>query len=376
MRVILTVFMVMFLTTPSLAEESSDCVGCHGDSPDRYTTMKITFMGKVTFVHNTHNNRNKWRAGVEIYCTTCHQRPTGHFDVSQEACYLCHFKNNEFNEKSARCSLCHVIPAGPLQSQMSGLNPGEASITHKSLEEAKVSCQSCHLEVVRGTGYVDRDRCLYCHTPDDLIMEVAANPKLIHKEHVPTLNARCLECHEPIKHRKADFIEVSRINCQACHPNHHFYQVKLLAGDVTREVPETPGLMAAVKTNCMGCHIEANHDRKDEEELKGTAKACVGCHTERLEAMLREWKDKLAEELEAVEEVRQKAEGLLRKAQHRAPEEKVQQAVAMFNTGQEFMDIVRYGNGVHNVKYSIALLDAAFDNFEDLIDILSDEALD
>jgi hypothetical protein len=229
---------------------------------------------------------------------------------------------------------------------------------------------------VKGTGYVDRDRCLYCHTPDDLIMEVAANPKLIHKEHVPTLNARCLECHEPIKHRKADFIEVSRINCQACHPNHHFYQVKLLAGDVTKEVPETPGLMAAVKTNCMGCHIEANHDQKDEKEFKGTAKACVGCHTERLEAMLREWKDKLAEELEAVEEVRQKAEGLLRKAQHRAPEEKVQQAMAMFNTGQEFMDIVRYGNGVHNVKYSIALLDAAFDNFEDLIDILSDEALD
>ena len=375
MRVILTVFMVMFLTTPSLAEESSDCVDCHGDSQDRYTTMKITFMGKVTFVHNTHNNRKKWRAGVEIYCTTCHQRPTGHFYVSKEACYLCHFKNYEFNEKLARCSLCHVIPAGPLQRQMMGVNPEEAPITHQSLDEAGVSCRSCHLEIVKGTGNVDSDQCLYCHLPDNRIMKESGNPKLMHREHVSTLNARCFDCHDPIEHKKADFMEASRINCQACHPNHHRYQVKLLTGEMAKDVPETPGLMFEVKTNCMGCHIEADHDRKGEEEWKGTAKACVGCHTERLETMLREWKDKVSEELEAVEEVRQKAEEVLKKAQHRVPEEKLQQAIAMFEKGQEFMDIVRYGNGVHNVKYSITLLDSAFGNFDDIIDMFGDEEL-
>lgn len=373
MRVILTVSMVMFLTTLSLAEEPSDCLDCHGSSQDRYTTKKIKFMGKVTFVHNTHYNRKKWITGLDVYCTTCHQRPTGHFDVSKEACYLCHFKNNEFNEKLSRCSLCHEIPAGPLQRQMIGVKPAEAPITHKSLDEAKVPCQSCHLENVKGTGNVDRDKCLYCHTPDNLIMEEAENQKLMHEEHVPTLNARCFDCHDPIEHKRADFIEVSRINCQACHPNHHHYQVKLLAGDITKEVPKTPGLMFAVKTNCMGCHMEADHDRKGEEELKGTAKACIGCHTERLETMLKEWKDKLREELEAVEEVRQKAEGVLKEAQHRVPEEELHQAIVMFDKGQEFMNIVRYGNGVHNLKYSITLLDSAFGNFEDIIYNLSDE---
>jgi len=375
MRVILMVFLVMFLTTLSPAEEPSDCVDCHGSSQERYTTKKITFMEKVTFVHNKHYNREKSIEGVDLYCTTCHQRPTGHFDVSQEACYLCHFKNYEFNEKLARCSLCHVIPAGPLQRQMMGVNPEEAPITHQSLDEAGVSCRSCHLEIVKGTGNVDSDQCLYCHLPDNRIMKESGNPKLMHREHVSTLNARCFDCHDPIEHKKADFMEASRINCQACHPNHHLNQVKLLTGDITKEVPRTPGLMFAVKTNCMGCHIEANHDMKGEEELKGTAKACVGCHTERLETMLREWKDKLSEELEEVEAVRQRAEDALRKAQNRVPEEELQQAQTMFEKGQDFMNTVRHGNGVHNVKYSITLLDSAFGNFEDLIDILGDEEL-
>jgi len=375
MRVMLAVSMVMLLATLSQAEEPGDCVDCHGGSRERYTTKKITFMEKVTFIHNTHYDKKKWIAGVDVYCTTCHQRPTGHFDVSKEACYLCHFKDSEFNENLFRCSLCHEIPAGPLQRQMMGVSPEEGSITHQSLDEAGVSCRSCHLEIVKGAGNVDKDQCLYCHVPDNRIMKESDNPQLMHKEHVSTLNARCFDCHEPIEHKKADFMEASRINCQACHPDHHLNQVKLLTGDITKEVPGTPGLMFAVKTNCMGCHIEANHDRKGEEERKGTAKACVGCHTDRLEAMLKEWKDKISEELEAVEEVRQRAEDVLRKAEKRVPEEELQQAKEMFEKGQEFMNTVRYGNGVHNVKYSITLLDSAFGNFEDLIDILGDEEL-
>jgi ElaB/YqjD/DUF883 family membrane-anchored ribosome-binding protein len=228
---------------------------------------------------------------------------------------------------------------------------------------------------VKGTGNVDVDKCLYCHVPDTHIMGEAGNKQLMHAKHVSTRDARCFDCHEPIAHKEAAFLESSRINCQACHPNHHDYQVKLLMGEMAREVPETPSLMFSVKTNCMGCHIEADHDRKGEETLRGTAKACVGCHTDRLEAMLKEWKGKIGEELEAVEDIRQKAEGALNKARQKLPEKKLQKATAMFEEGQEFMNVVRYGNGVHNVKYSITLLDAAFGNFEDTIDMLGDAEL-
>jgi hypothetical protein len=37
------------------------------------------------------------------------------------------------------------------------------------------------------------------------------------------------------------------------------------------------------------------------------------------------------------------------------------------------MHIVEYGGGVHNKKYSIILLDSAMDNFEDIVDLLSED---
>jgi hypothetical protein len=371
----LTVSMVLLLTTLSPADELKNCLECHGAREDRYTTKKIRFMEKVNFVHNTHYNSKNWTLDVEVYCTTCHQRQTRHFDVSKESCYLCHFKNNELNEKLARCSLCHEIPTGPLQRQGDGEHPEDGRITHQSLDEAKVSCKGCHVEIVKGTGEVKKDKCLYCHKPDDSIMGEAKNQKLMHKEHVSTLNARCFDCHEPIEHKRTDFIGVTRKNCQACHPNHHVYQEMLLAGDITTKVPKTPNLMYAVKTNCMGCHIETKHDMKGEGTATGTGKACVGCHTERHASMLREWKDKLSKELEAVEEVRQKAKDALKEAQHKVPEQKLQQAKAMFVKSQELVNIVRYGNGIHNKKYSIALIDFAFCNFEDIIEMLSSDEM-
>jgi hypothetical protein len=42
----------------------------------------------------------------------------------------------------------------------------------------------------------------------------------------------------------------------------------------------------------------------------------------------------------------------------------------MIATGQEFLSIVQIGNGVHNKKYSIMILDEAIANFEDTIDLL------
>ena len=46
------------------------------------------------------------------------------------------------------------------------------------------------------------------------------------------------------------------------------------------------------------------------------------------------------------------------------------QAETMMAKGSELLNIVRVGNGVHNKKYSITILDSAFGNFEDTIDLL------
>jgi len=44
----------------------------------------------------------------------------------------------------------------------------------------------------------------------------------------------------------------------------------------------------------------------------------------------------------------------------------------MLKEGRENLNIVKFGNGVHNKKYSIMLIDAAINRFEDMIDYLEE----
>ena len=62
----------------------------------------------------------------------------------------------------------------------------------------------------------------------------------------------------------------------------------------------------------------------------------------------------------------------LARAEAKLPELKLAEAKKIFEQGQENLNLVQFGNGVHNKKYSMMLLDAALNNFEDLIDELEE----
>ena len=133
------------------------------------------------------------------------------------------------------------------------------------------------------------------------------NKKLMHERHVAVQNAHCFNCHEPMEHKKVtDFIDAGSQNCDACHPEHHKYQKMLLLGKERGDVPETPGLMFYVKTNCMACHREEKIV-KGEEVIHGSGKACAACHTDKHEGMAKEWKDKTKEEMQGALEVEKEA---------------------------------------------------------------------
>ncbi|MCJ7595429.1 MAG: hypothetical protein MUO52_11735 [Desulfobacterales bacterium] len=59
-------------------------------------------------------------------------------------------------------------------------------------------------------------------------------------------------------------------------------------------------------------------------------------------------------------------------AKHRPAmsQEKLKEATQMIGAARENLGIVRFGNGVHNSKYSIALLDAAIVTFKNTISYL------
>ncbi len=245
-------------------------------------------------------------------------------------------------------------------------------LRHKSLEESKVPCQSCHLQLKRGNGEVRERNCLDCHDNDGPVTKEIGNKKLMHEKHVAVQNAHCFNCHEPVEHKETDFIDIARGQCTACHPDHHRYQRMLLTGKGGTGVPTTPSLMFSVKTNCLACHKE---ERIVNGELvaHGTGKTCVTCHTEKHEAMAKDWKSTTDDELKNARELEKEALDAIDNANGKVPGKTLKEAKAMFKEGQGNLYIVEYGGGVHNQKYSVKLLDQAMNNFEDAIDLLSGE---
>ncbi len=243
----------------------------------------------------------------------------------------------------------------------------------RPIEEAKVPCQSCHLHLIRGKAPVSPEKCLNCHDNEETIMKEAKNKKLMHQEHVAKQAAACFNCHQPIEHnKKADYIDTARANCTVCHPNHHMYQTILLTADGPEGVQKTPALMHNVTTNCIGCHSEVKIV-KGEIVLAGSGKSCAACHTEKHEGMPKQWMDDLKKNYEETKEVEKETLAAIKKAEDdKKQAAKVTEAKEMLKKGREFLQVVEFGGGVHNQKYSVMLLDEAFGNFADAIDLLNE----
>jgi hypothetical protein len=60
-------------------------------------------------------------------------------------------------------------------------------------------------------------------------------------------------------------------------------------------------------------------------------------------------------------------------AEAKLDEKTLSEVQNMLVEGREYLDIVRFGNGVHNKKYAIMILDEAFAQFEDALLIIEGE---
>ena len=351
-----------------IADISCSTAKCHPSASFMDKQLTYGKDKKVKFTHKTHYE--KTLPGQEMHCTTCHVKASDkkHFEVPAVLCYVCHFRHTEFNKERAACNLCHEIPTTPLQSQKKDgqVDPEEKVITHQTLEKAGVSCQSCHYQMVRGETELLPRACESCHT-DAAVLEKRSEMKLMHKEHVARQKAQCADCHQPILHKEGDFIQEARLDCAACHPDHHSYQQALLVGAAYGEVPETPSLMHKVKTNCQGCH-EQKEMLKGEQILRGAARACVSCHTPDHEKMLADWQKEVKTEVDFAKETRDQAMTLMTQVRAQLSEEQVTEFEELLVKGQKALDIVEFGNGVHNKKYSIMLIDEAMNSIYTVLD--------
>ena len=345
-----------------------------------YFTREINFVESeredkskrvIRFVHETHlDGMEDNIEGLQMHCGTCHQRETGkkHFEVSKEKCFLCHFINAELGEDRADCSICHEIPTKSLQNKKP--EPGAKLITHQTIIKDKVSCNSCHYDVTNGNGAIKRDNCFECHDYSDEIENNVLDMELMHTKHVAEQNANCFECHESIQHRKGDFLEAARMDCTVCHPDHHEYEKVLLTGAEMEGVSATPALMQSVRTGCMGCHVD-KRVVKGEIVMHGDSMTCARCHVEKTAGQVKQWKENIDKALEEAKGLEGEVKAVIEKAKGKASDEKLKEAMTLFDKGQQGMLIVEAGGGVHNQKYAIQILDVTFGYFEDAMEMLN-----
>jgi hypothetical protein len=105
----------------------------------------------------------------------------------------------------------------------------------------------------------------------------------MHEKHVTVKTARCFDCHQPIKHTKADFSKplseqdgFLREACSACHPEPHRLQQLLATGPKREGVLASPDPMHKARTNCLGCHVEMKYTKKGQRVMMASGQNAQG----------------------------------------------------------------------------------------------------
>ena len=378
--------------------------GCH--AKEAFQDKELKFAEKAVFRHKVHFE--KGLEGQTLSCDSCHFKVTEekHFEVPKEICFLCHLKlerpvlakaeveqitfgdgavdritfrqrpSIDFNLGLSKCDICHTIPTKSLQAQLNDGDTLKKPITHQTIKEAGVACEGCHFEVVEGHGEIDTGNvvsngCLTCHNRSKELLAKAADGKLMHDAHVSQPRADCFDCHSVIEHKnRTDHLDFVREDCGLCHQDQHKYQKILLAGVAIAEgIRATPHLMYDVNTNCMGCHLKKKLSQGHAVRT-GAPDTCAACHTPEHKKMLDDWKIQVEKEIAFTQEVETEALEKLSGADGKLEAKTLAEAREMIAAGQEFLNVVRVGNGVHNKKYSITILDEAIGSFDDAIALM------
>jgi nitrate/TMAO reductase-like tetraheme cytochrome c subunit len=358
----------------------------------------------------------------DLQCTNCHsygvhesrardgkgakaaadESSAHHFTVKTTSCYTCHFNNQAFNTGTASCLLCHTLPTkeivvhkeldprGSAQLSTPDLSKQAVRMDHRAILERKVDCISCHADVAMENAPVTRRDCERCHGRPEFFKDWKQPVTLelverYHAAHVPEQRAKCLDCHAEIHHQlvparqdggknSTGFLSEVMSNCTNCHPHQHTEQIKLLNGAGGVGIPKSDAnLMFGSRTNCLGCHTAHTLSSRGSEVVRGNVSGCVACHGDKHTMTFEKWKKGLQvvqmDATEAYDKARQsleKAKGLSSEIQRKATE--------LLKGANTDLQLVKRGNGIHNVSYALELLDSVTQRCQQVVSIINKES--
>lgn len=324
-------------TNPWTEIDDASCLRCH----ERRLLAGKEVFHNVLFNHTPH--LSELRRGKKLRCTSCHSQIVqgSHIAVTASTCFLCHFKGQQLNEGTGKCTLCHEIPDKVITK-------ANLSFDHGDVKRFNMQCFSCHSQVVQGQGEVPKERCYSCHG-DQKRLQRFSETEFLHQKHVTDHKIECLHCHNEIQHKTALALEPVSTSCGACHRDGHSAARDLYAGIGGKGVPPMPSTMYQAGINCAGCHV-LPIDTGETAAFKPTDVNCMSCHGPRYSKVLGRWKALVSERLERVK-------GELSNTRSRfalKPHQEGPLSDAWAN-----VELVERGGGTHNVEYTLALLDAS-----------------
>ena len=346
---------------------------------------------------------------ADIQCTNCHSYgsdmadqssppPTHHFSVNTTSCYTCHFNNEGYNTGTNTCLMCHKqLPAGEIivhkeltpaegeKLQSPELTSQTVKMNHQSILERKVDCVSCHADVALEDSQVTKRDCQRCHDvpryfddwKEPFTLDLVAH---YHKVHVAQQRAKCLDCHSEIHHQlvrepdgeQAGFLTSVMSNCVHCHPNHHRQQLDLLSGvGGTSVTKSAPNMMFGSRTNCYGCHTQMTTDDHAGDVLRATLNGCIACHGDRHTETFEKWKLGLELVQSDAEQAYTSAQKLLDESKDIPPETR-RKAEELLSAAKADLQLVKRGNGLHNVTYAMEVLDSVTQRAQQATALLSE----
>ena len=312
--------------------EDAACLECH---ERRLLKGKVLF-GSVLFDHGPH--LTELRRGKRLRCTSCHSQIVqgSHITVTQTTCTLCHFKGQTPGEGTAECAVCHETPSTVVAAE-------DFEFDHGDVSRFGMDCVACHTPPSAESGGVPKERCLSCHNQPSRLERYEDGDEL-HLTHVTEHKVECTHCHLEIEHVVPRHLEAARTECSTCHGSGHSPQRDLYAGIGGKAVPPMPDVMFQAGIRCEGCHLD---DHEGETRRAGEI-SCMSCHGPGYRSLFKTWGEVLDERTRSL---RRQMDDTTRRLGGAALESLKD---AHFN-----LRLVERGQGIHNYRYSLALLDAS-----------------
>jgi nitrate/TMAO reductase-like tetraheme cytochrome c subunit len=335
---------------PRLAAEVPDasCLrsGCH---ERRLLSGRVDFQG-VPFDHRPHFENLP--RGKKLRCTSCHSQIVQgkHMTVTPTTCFLCHFKEQQFNEGLGVCTRCHQIPERDFDLG------GGVTFNHELAYDRGVDCENCHGGLIRGNGDVPRERCQVCHSREGDLARIDDH-EFVHNMHVTEHKVDCIECHLTIEHSfDKHRIEHAASDCASCHPNHHSEQVDMLRGQGGRLVSARTVGMASARIACPTCHQMKEASSTGTVLWRASTQVCSECHSAAEVDRYQAYHEALRASLGELQASVKLAQDALATAGPSS--DQGLRLGEQLTEIQHDVDFLRIGNDIHNLHYASTLAEA------------------